>query len=335
MSKEIRILTGFHAGARIKLITPTMSIGAHPGADILITDWSEVGMQVTTDAQENVFIGTPEGGGDSPMVDFAPERFGQIALCAGPTDGHWPSDLELMDVMLGRRREGRKYEGESSDGVYPAGPTVPQITVRRRVPWLHTGVAALLVGSIGAAAVLLPGGKAPMAADNAPSRVTLTDVKRVLAQSNLSGLTVIPQADGFSVMGITSNSAETGKAHAALLALIGNRLDWRVRSGDVIASALEESLHQANVHVQYVGDNRFEVTGTARDPSYTRNVAARFRGDMAPLTAHIDVNVVRADELADAGGVDSALSADNVQYVEASDGTKIFEAKAAGNVTLH
>ena len=36
MSKELRILTGFHAGAQIKLNPATMSIGKDTTADILL-----------------------------------------------------------------------------------------------------------------------------------------------------------------------------------------------------------------------------------------------------------------------------------------------------------
>ena len=38
MSKELRTLTGFHAGTRVKLNPTTMSIGNDTTADILIQD---------------------------------------------------------------------------------------------------------------------------------------------------------------------------------------------------------------------------------------------------------------------------------------------------------
>ena len=101
MNKELRILTGFHAGARIKLNPTTMSIGAEATADILIQDWNEGTMQLATDAQDRVTIAAA-GAAEAPSTldDFAPRRFGDVVLCAGPQDAPWPSDVQLLETML-------------------------------------------------------------------------------------------------------------------------------------------------------------------------------------------------------------------------------------------
>lgn len=336
MSKEIRVLTGFHAGAQIELSTTTMSIGAKPDADILINDWSECTMQLAIDAQDNVTIGVPDDADVMSMDDFMPRRFGEVVLCAGPADARWPSDLQLMESMLAAHHEGRKYDGEASDGVFPAGPPSTPIVMRaRRAPWVHAGVAALLIGSMGAAAVVLPAGKTTLAADRPQARATLADVQQALAQLHQPDITVTRQADGFLVTGIASNTADARRTRAALQALAGNRLNWSVRSGDEIAGSLAESLHEANVRVRYAGAGRLEVTGSARHPAEVSQVVERFRGDMEPLVERIDVDVTRTDDLRVAGDIDSVLSADSVKYVESSDGTKNFMAELPSNTTLH
>jgi type III secretion protein D len=335
MSKEIRILTGFHAGAQIELSTTTMSIGAKPDADILINDWSECTMQLAIDAQDNLTIAVPGEAGIA-MDDFMPRRFGEVVLCAGPANTRWPSDLQLMESMLAAQPEGRKYDGETSDGVFPAGPPSTPIVMRsRRSPWVHAGVAALLIGSMGAAAVVLPAGKTTLAADRPQARATLADVQQALAQLHQPDLAVARQGDGFLVTGIAANAAEARRTRAALQALAGNRLNWSVRSGDEIAGSLAESLHEANLHVSYAGAGRLEVTGSARHPGEVREVVERFRSDMQPLVARIDVEVTSTDDLKVAGDIDSALSADGVKYVESSDGTKNFVAELPSNTTLH
>ncbi|PMS24821.1 hypothetical protein C0Z16_30230 [Paraburkholderia rhynchosiae] len=314
-----------------------MSIGAQADADILINDWSEGTMQIAIDAEDNLMIGMP---GDLSaaivMEDFVPQRFGDVVLCAGPLDTPWPSDLQLMERMLAPHHEGRKYDGEESDGVSPANAPSPVTMMRRRrAPWVHAGLAALLVGSMGAAAVVLPAGKTSQAADRPPALATLADVQQALAQLHQPDLAVAQLADGFVVTGIASNTADARAARAALQALAGKRLNWNVKPGDEIAGALAESLHEPNVHVRYVGARRLEVSGSARRPGTVHEVVERFRGDIGPLIAGIDVDVARTDDLGVAGDVDSALSTDGVKYVESSDGTKNFVAEMPGNTTLH
>lgn len=337
MSKEIRVLTGFHAGAQIKLSPTTMSIGAEAEADILINDWSEGTMQLVNNAEENLFIGMRDDPASAVvMEDFVPQRFGDVVLCAGPLDASWPSDLQLMERMLSPHFEGRKYDGEERDGVVPAGLPAPLALMRgHRSPWVHAGIAALLVGSMGAAAMALPAGKDLQAADRPQARATLADVRQALAQLHETDLAVVQQADGFVVTGISSNAANARTVRAALRALAGNRLDWTAQTGDEIAGALAESLHEPKVQVRYVGRRRLEVSGTARRPAGVQEVVERFRSDIGPLVAGIDVNVGRTDDLSLAGDVDSALSADNVKYVETSDGTKNFVADIPGSSIIH
>ncbi|MBW0447171.1 hypothetical protein EN871_24010 [bacterium M00.F.Ca.ET.228.01.1.1] len=335
MSKKIRVLTGFHAGAQIELSTTRMSIGAHPDSDILINDWSEGTMYLAIDTEDNLTIGMPGNLSSAvAMDDFVPQRFGDVVLCAGPLDAPWPSDLQLMEQMLTPRHEGRKYDGEESDGIFPAAPPV-LMKSRHRAPWVHAGIAALVVGSMSAAAVVLPGGKASQAEDRPLFNATLADMQKALARLHQPDLAVARQAGGFIVSGVASSTADARAAHAALLALAGQRLNWNVKTGDEIAEALAESLHEPNVHVRYTGARRLAVSGTAQRPGTVREVVERFRGDIGPLIAGIDVDVARTDELGTAGDMDAALSADSVKYVESSDGTKNFVAEMPGSSTLH
>lgn len=294
-------------------------------------------MQLAIDAEHNLTTCTPSGLSSAiVMEDFVPQRFGDVVLCAGPFDAPWPSDLQLMERMLAPHHEGRKYHGEESDGVAPEQMPVPPIMKRRyRAPWAHAGIAALLVGSVGAAAVVLPAGKASHAADRPQVGATLADVEQALSQLHQPDLRVAPRADGFVVTGIASSTADERNARASLQALVGNRLSWNVKPGDEIADALTESLHEPNVHVRYVGDRRLEVSGTALSPSSVRMVVERFRSDIGSLVAGIGVDVARADELGVVGEVDSALSTDGVKYVESSDGTKNFAAGTQDNSTVH
>ena len=326
MSKELRILTGFHAGARIKLIPTTMSIGAEATADILIQDWSEDTMQLATDAQDRVTIAAA-GAADAPSTldDFTPRRFGDVVLCAGPRDALWPSDLQLLEAMLAT---------PAADDAAPADDAVPAHPAPR-ASWTRTGLVAMLVGSIGAGALALTVGGTSQAANHPLAQVGMADVRGALDRLQEPGIELREQPNGFVASGIVANGAAARKAHASLRSVAGSRLHWQVKPADDIARELAESLHEPHVTVRYAGAARFEVTGTAHQPGAVRDVVERFRRDMAPLALTVGVKVERIDELGIAGKVDSALNADSVRYIESSDGTKNFLADASGIATLH
>lgn len=337
MSQEIRVLTGFHAGARLQLNTRTMSIGAQPDADILINDWSEATMQLAMDENGRVTIGAIDSDAEPILLeDFEPRRFGDVVLCAGPGDAAWPSDVQLMQSLLMPRREPRKYDGAVPDGVHPEDALpLPYSMQKRNTRWTRVGLAAMLIGTASAGIFALTAGQASQAAVRPAAHATLADLKRELARLHESGITIEEHANGFIATGIAPSTADARNTRAALQPLAGNRLRWHVKPADDIARELAESLHEPQVKVRYTGGGRFEVAGNAHSPKAVRDVVDRFCADMAPLAVNIDFHVARTDELAVTGKIDSALAADTVRYVESSDGTKNFVAELSGNTTLH
>ena len=332
MNKELRILTGFHAGARIKLNPTTMSIGAQAQADILIQDWNEGTMELATDAQGRVTLGAPSTAeAPATLADFAPRRFGDVVLCAGPCDAQWPSDLQLLQAMLAAPAAEAAADEVANEAAAEAVPVAPV----RHASWKRTGLVAMLVGSVGAGVLALTVGSASQAANRPPVRVGIADLRGALERLQEPGIDLREQSGGFVASGIVANGEAARKAHASLRGVAGNRLRWQVRLADDIARELAESLHEPHVRVRYAGAGRFEVAGTSRQPGAVRDVVERFRNDMAPLVLKIGVDVEHTDELAMAGKADSALSADSVRYIESSDGTKHFLADASGITTLH
>lgn len=331
MSKELRILTGFHAGARIKLNPTPMSIGAQAQADILIQDWNEGTMELATDAMGRVTIGTA-GTADAPatLADFAPRRFGDVVLCAGPGDAQWPSDLQLLEAMLAAPADDAAAAEDAA-----GGDEAEQGAPARSASWTRTGLVAMLVGSVGAGVLALTAGSASQAANHPPVRVGMAELRGALERMKEPGIDLREQSGAFVANGIVANGEAARKAYATLRDVAGNRLRWQVRPADDIARELAESLHEPHVSVRYAGAGRFVVAGTSRQPAAVRDVVERFRNDMAPLVLKIGVDVEHTDELAMTGKADSALSADSVRYIESSDGTKHFLADASGTTTLH
>lgn len=296
-------------------------------------------MQLAIDAEDRVTIVAADTA-DTPSTldDFAPRRFGDVVLCTGPRDALWPSDLQLLEAMLAAPADADDAAGAgadvTADDAVMMGDTRP-MPPARRASWTRTGLVAMLVGSVGAGALALTMGGTSQAATRPLAPVGLADVRSALERLQEPGIELREQANGFVASGIVANGETARKAHASLRSVAGNRLRWQVKPADDIARELAESLHEPHVKVRYAGAGRFEVTGTARQPGAVRDVAERFRNDMASPAPRIDVKVERIDELGIAGKVDSALNADSVRYVESSDGTKNFLADVSGNTTLH
>ncbi len=83
--KQLRILTGRHAGARINLTATRHQIGADEAADIQLLDWTAEPVVIGAGEDGMVHIATASQGGQASAVlaDFTPRRFGDVVLCMG------------------------------------------------------------------------------------------------------------------------------------------------------------------------------------------------------------------------------------------------------------
>ncbi|MGF6971843.1 hypothetical protein QFZ94_000270 [Paraburkholderia sp. JPY465] len=141
MTKLLRILTGVHAGAELRLSVGAHRIAANDAADICITDWRgddvslvvESGGVVSARRVAEGRAAAKDGskkrsnksqgddasqGGIHPwqsdnepgtvlLLDFTPMQFGETVICIGPVDAPWPSDLELLSTLLVKPEETR------------------------------------------------------------------------------------------------------------------------------------------------------------------------------------------------------------------------------------
>ncbi|MCS6520895.1 type III secretion system protein, partial [Burkholderia thailandensis] len=103
---------GLHAGAEIAPAAGDYRIGAVDDPAIRITDRRDGDPLLSIDAQgvTNARRAAPLPGDADvdpfvadrpprPLPVFAPVPLGETALCVGPADGAWPSDLELLATL--------------------------------------------------------------------------------------------------------------------------------------------------------------------------------------------------------------------------------------------
>lgn len=298
--KQIRILTGAHAGARLDLAPGEYRIGTDPGADLQLLDWPGAQARLQVDADGAVRIEQPPGE-QVWLVDHVPMPFGKLALCMGDSDHPWPDDLALLSTLY------LKPE-----------PTAAQ----RRRKAVGTALACLMLGSLVVAggALLLPGQtQAAAAPDVHAQRHAL---ERALADAHLDGLHVSEDGTSLRLSGLVTTTAEDLQLRALLARLQLGRIDRAYDVAQNDARGIEDALGIAGARVRYAGQGEFEVGGVVRSREQLEAAISRVRPDLDGNVKAIRLasDLAYADTLP--GEFSMVMSADDITYGQTPDGVK-------------
>jgi type III secretion protein D len=337
MTKEIRLLTGRHAGARVALHATPALIGNDDESDIQISDWDQPVMRLSRREDDSIVIAANAAGAHADadadageaivMEDFKPRRFGNVVLCVGDAEAQWPSDIELLETLLSPAPSPSTSLAPFEAPIETTLPVEPAASFFAR-RGIHAaavvGIALMAIGCAGIAlpAVLHPRGKTPQEA--AVPIATVATLQRVLDRLHESDIAITPMGAGFSVVGVVRDSTHDAPLRTALEAVAPGRIVWRLGCADQIARDLQESLHEPTLKVSYLGHREFAITGVARNAVTVRETLTRMSADLAPMVTRIDPQFALNDTISAPTNVESALAVDSLQYVEASDGTKQF-----------
>lgn len=308
--KQLRILTGRHAGAQLPLTRRTYRIASDDEADLQIGDWDHAPLLLNLVEEEgtDVSLALHCIGDDGqaaralgPLADFVPRRFGDVVLCAGP-DGAagWPKDVDLMAALI----------------------NPPKIaTPTTRSPGLGLKLGALALGAAllaGFGAVLSLQTSATASATEPVS--PLERVQIALRQAGVTGLTVRSVDRRLVVEGLLATTAELARARTALQPF-GEELLHRYAAAADLARQIGDALGRPGLRVAYRGAGVFAVEGQDLDPAQVRTDAARVADDIGPLITRLDVDI--AEMLpASRVRVGAMLNGEEFQYVQTADGIK-------------
>jgi type III secretion protein D len=298
--KQIRILTGAHAGARLDLAPGDYRIGTDPGADLQLLDWPGAEARLQVDADGAVRIEQPPGE-QVWLVDHVPMPFGKIALCMGDSDGPWPDDLALLSTLY------LKPE-----------PTAAQ----RRRKAVGTALACLMLGSLVVAggALLLPGQThAAAVPDLHAQRHAL---ESALAAAHLDGLRVSDDGATLHLSGLVTTAAEDLQLRNLLAHLQLGRVERAYDVAQNDARGIEDALGVAGARVRYAGHGEFEVGGVVRSREQLEAAISRVRPDLdANVKAiRLAADLAYSDTLP--GEFSEVMSADDITYGQTPDGVK-------------
>lgn len=316
--KLLRILTGLHAGVEIALDAGEHRIGAGDDAEIRITDWRDGDLLLSIDAQgvtraRRAAGMQPETAADrfdadgSPllMLDFVPVPFGETALCVGPEQGAWPSDLELLATLWAP----------------PPGADAARRGAQRKLAACAAAGGALVAGLLAMGAMLAS------AHPSAPPAVETVDAlaSRLggeLERAGYAELHAAPRGAMVAVSGMVATSADDLAARRLLERLAAHRVERRYDVAQDDAQSIGESLGVSGATVAYAGQGRFRVSGVVPDLSRLRAAVERVRADVGPNVRAIEVDARQSGEAPVPVAYSGMLEIGDVRYIETPDGVK-------------
>ena len=316
--KQLRILTGSHAGAQIRLTPGEHRIGPEDDADICITDWHDPAIVLTlgtdgvlrwqqapgTDAESTVTL----------VPDLIPIPFGDVVLAAGPEDDSWPSDVDLLRMLWIKPETPAAFEPEAQgrNKRRIAAPLVGALIGAGMIGALLITGAALFVG-------------APRDADAMPDPNTLTArIAAGLHSAGIGELDVAPRGAAVVVTGMVKNAAEDVAARA-VFARVATDQSHVLRHYDVAEEdcrSLKEALGVAAVQVAYLGGGAFEVSGAVPSLTVFQAALAHAKTDLDQNVKRIDVKVTELAHATPEAEYSAAMSVAGMRYVETPDGVK-------------
>lgn len=319
MNKHIRVLAGAHAGACLDLTPGRWTVGPDAQASIRISDWAGDPIALLVDTEHGVLIESDDGG--STWDDLTPRRFGEVILCVGPAGEAWPSDLALLERVLSPAATDTGSHSVAAAQA-PASETPAPTRPRARKGWMGVTAVALLTPC----ALLLASTREPSSAAHSAATAQVPLIERVrtcLALHRIDGLQIEQHDNEIIVHGIVTSANEELATLRDLRAVSASvRTDLSIAQ-EVIEN-LRESLQEPGLRISYLGSNRFSITGPAEHPERVRATADHVRSDLGGNIKDIALDITQArvrDPKADAT---SALSVDELSYIESSDGTKDF-----------
>ena len=333
--KQLRILTGIHAGATAPLGPGLHRIDADDDADIRITDWTgpsaivEVGdSDVVTvrrlAAQEPSTAAGDEASPDETqeasdegvedtapvfMLDFLPMQFDQSVICIGPDDVEWPSDLALLSTLL--------KPGQPDDAARNQ-----QRSRRRTFVALGAACVALVVIACVSALSMTTRAKASILPNDVAA---MENVNREFAAAHLNELRAsLDGHGGVLVRGLVANESENLAARRLLAAINAPRVQAQYGIAEVIRRSIGESLPVAGISVRYDGAGVFAIAGKDVDMDALQQGVKRIRPDLPANVKDIRIDATGAEQADAPAGASyiAIVSSDTVRYAQTPDGVK-------------
>ena len=315
--KQLRILSGTHAGASLDLMPGRYSLSGAHDADISISDWRFAALVMDVQAEGPVTLHW----GEAPqkhldLHDYQPVEFQDVALCVGSAYESWPDATALFAVQ--------KSVGDAiaRGGVFAVWRAV------RRTPWIthwRLSLGGLIMFALISSGWLMSTGtnaQRPAPVTAAQQRPLL---QRALDEVAPHRLHVSANDEVLTVRGMVDDPAQAARVANAIEHLPPHlRLKEQITVATEVAQAIANSVGINDAKVQYQGQGIFEFSAAVEHPDKVRAAVARVAADLGPFVQRIDTRLesheAKKTPLPASRSVWSTQ--DGVNIVEGMDGSK-------------
>ena len=273
--KQLRVLTGTHAGASLDLASGSHSLGSRSDCDITIADWRFEQLALRVD-REAVVVAQWSGTTAHALRfdDWAPVDFAGVVLCLGPIDGEWPERAQLM----------RTLRGVEAATAPPAGARRVRRLDRRVVAWGGTSLIALM-----AAGWIATASSEPHEARVPTLQSAAADLQRALDRTTASRLHVSEASGALVVDGIVDDARQAQQAIQAIEGLPRSiKVVRRFSMVSEIVETIRTSMGMPGAHIDYRGNGVFAFSAQTADIAATQAELGRVASDLAPSVRRID-----------------------------------------------
>ncbi|MFM0733743.1 secretion protein SctD [Paraburkholderia sediminicola] len=342
--KALRVLTGIHAGAQIRLTVGSYRLGGAEDADICISDW-QVGELVLTLGEDGVARLCLDGGEEVLVPDFVAVPYGDVVFCVGPDDVAWPRDLDLLaplwrtaepDAPAAQATQTEEHAHAQRQEQEAAPQLKPELTDREarlplrplpRAKALRTAGFALactvLIVALSTAGVLMAGSQSTEAANvKFDPDATARLLAEALHRAGLNELTVKPRGGQVIVRGIVRTADDSDSARRLMDQLARGKAlrEYDVAQQDAVN--IQQSLGDTGAHVEYKGKGVFLVSGTVPSMKKFHALLANVKPDLDANIRRLDVDVKEARSTIPDARYSEVVSVGGLRYIETPDGTK-------------
>lgn len=316
---KLRVLTGAHAGAELKLAPGSYSIGPHIESDIVISDWP--GSISTLDLRPDgaSIDRMPEEGGAEPPIEMSPlipVALGVLVLVVALASAEWPSDVELLRTFFDRPAQSSLPVAAAE----PASALAETDSGRWRWWGLLIGGSAVMGLSFAVAAAVASRQPAPSPQEiDAPTRGR--SIRSLLDRAWAPEVSMVAEKDHVSLRGWVRD-----RAQAELLKKTFAR-DAQVKHAYAVVQNLQaviaDRLGEADAQVLYEGHGAFRITGSLRQPERAQRAAGELRAELGASVSGISFDAPsEKTELAPDGKARSIVYLADGQVMTTADGKR-------------
>lgn len=308
MIKEIRILSGRHRGAALRLAPGTWRIGADDAAGVHISDWLHAPVTLTIAEDGRMCWSGGDATADTPVaiVEHQTLQFNDISLSIGDPD-------HVVDTP--------RCVAASVVSDAPAPAARGGLT-----RWLALGAVAVPAAMLSTALLAM------QPVHVSPAAPQLDSLRRqmpgLLAGIGQTGLQVNEQNGLIVVRGVVRSGADASAVRDLLRRTAPDHAVAHLAIVNDVLASITESLREPTLNASYAGDGRFVVTGTTRDSAVVRKHLAQLAADLGPAVRLLESRVTEVRPGWSVADSDSALDTGGLRYVQSLDGSKHFPTPA-------